>query len=111
MEAVFQSFPKRESSWNVSSDVLLSLPGKLRSAQTVFEKTGGLRASALFDLAGNLIVLREDVGRHNALDKVLGYALRQNLLPISDHILMVSGRVSFEIMQKALAGGISLVAA
>lgn len=111
MEAVFQSFPKASCSWQVSSKVLLTLPDKLRASQSAFEKTGGLHASALFDPEGNLIVLREDVGRHNALDKVLGFALRQNRLPLTDHILMVSGRVSFEIMQKALAGGIGLVAA
>ncbi|CAN5884396.1 formate dehydrogenase accessory sulfurtransferase FdhD [soil metagenome] len=111
MDAVFQSFPKVKNSWRISSKVLLTLPDKLRAAQAAFEKTGGLHASALFDLEGNLIVLREDVGRHNALDKVLGFALRKNQLPLSDHILMVSGRVSFEIMQKALAGGIGLVAA
>jgi FdhD protein len=111
MDAVFQSFPKVESPWKVSSNVLLSLPDKLRAAQSAFEKTGGLHASALFDLEGKLLVLREDVGRHNALDKVLGFALRQNMLPLSQHLLMVSGRVSFEIMQKALAGGIGLVAA
>lgn len=111
MDAVFQSFPKIENRWKVSTNVLLSLPDKLRAAQSAFEKTGGLHASALFDQEGNLIVLREDVGRHNALDKVLGFALRQNMLPLSQHLLMVSGRVSFEIMQKALAGGIGLVAA
>lgn len=111
MDAVFQSFPRIENHWKVSTNVLLSLPDKLRAAQSAFEKTGGLHASALFDQEGNLVVLREDVGRHNALDKVLGFALRQNMLPLSQQILMVSGRVSFEIMQKALAGGIGLVAA
>ncbi|MCV5245472.1 formate dehydrogenase accessory sulfurtransferase FdhD, partial [Escherichia coli] len=76
-----------------------------------FAKTGGLHASGLFDLEGNLIVLREDVGRHNALDKILGYALQRGLLPLDRHILLVSGRVSFEIIQKALAAGIPLLAA
>ena len=84
---------------------------KLRAAQETFSKTGGLHASALFDLDGNLLVLREDVGRHNALDKVLGWAMQNDLLPLDRHLLMVSGRVSFEIMQKALAGGIPLIAA
>lgn len=95
----------------ISPALIASLPAKLRAAQETFSKTGGLHASALFDLEGNLIVLREDVGRHNALDKVLGYALQRNLLPLSQHILLVSGRVSFEIMQKALAGGIPILAA
>lgn len=111
VDAVFQTFPRVEADWTVSSDVLLGLPDKLRAAQSTFDQTGGLHASGLFDLDGNLIVLREDVGRHNALDKVLGFALRAGLLPLERHILMVSGRVSFEIMQKALAGGIPLIAA
>ncbi|TDU66042.1 FdhD protein [Prosthecobacter fusiformis] len=95
----------------ISPDLIASLPAKLRAAQETFSKTGGLHASALFDAQGELIVIREDVGRHNALDKVLGYALQRNLLPLSQHILLVSGRVSFEIIQKALAGGIPIVAA
>lgn len=110
-EAVFQSFPKVGGDWTVASSVLQTLPDRLRAAQSTFEQTGGLHASGLFDLDGNLLVLREDVGRHNALDKVLGFALRECLLPLERCILMVSGRVSFELMQKALAGGIPLVAA
>ena len=111
VDAVFQSFPRVRSDWKISSDVLRALPEKLRAAQATFEATGGLHASGLFDLAGNLLVLREDVGRHNALDKVLGFALRECLLPLDRCLLMVSGRVSFELMQKALAGGIPLIAA
>jgi FdhD protein len=111
IESVFQSFPPVAATWQVSQDLLLTLPDKLRASQAAFDQTGGLHASALFDLDGNLLVLREDVGRHNALDKLLGYALRAGLLPLQDKILMVSGRVSFEIMQKALAGGIGLIAA
>jgi FdhD protein len=111
IESVFQSFPPVIATWQVSQDFLLTLPDKLRASQATFDQTGGLHASALFDLDGNLLVLREDVGRHNALDKLLGYALRAGLLPLQDKILMVSGRVSFEIMQKALAGGIGLIAA
>jgi formate dehydrogenase accessory protein FdhD len=91
--------------------LIASLPDKLRAAQETFSKTGGLHASGLFDLEGNLLVLREDVGRHNALDKILGHALMHGLLPLDQHILLVSGRVSFEIIQKALAAGIPLVAA
>jgi len=111
VESVFQSFPAVTGDWSIPAGVVLSLPDKLRAAQEAFKTTGGLHASALFDLEGNLVVVREDVGRHNALDKVLGYALRAGLLPLSRHVLMVSGRVSFEIMQKALAGGIGLLAA
>lgn len=111
IDSVFQKFPAAASEWNVPVEVLWSLPDKLRRAQETFAKTGGLHASAIFDLKGNLVVVREDVGRHNALDKVLGYSLLKGMLPLDQHILLVSGRVSFEIIQKALAGGIALVAA
>jgi FdhD protein len=111
LDAVFTNFPAVTSPAKVSSALLQTLPDKLRAAQETFAQTGGLHASALFDLDGNLLVLREDVGRHNALDKVLGYALRRGLLPLDQHVLMVSGRVSFEIMQKSLAGGIPVVVA
>ena len=111
IESVFQQFPAVKGTWQVSPSLIASLPDKLRAAQKTFSKTGGLHASGLFDLAGNLLVLREDVGRHNALDKILGHALMHGLLPLDNHILLVSGRVSFEIIQKALAGGIALVAA
>ena len=111
VESVFQNFAPVDAAWKISDDLLLSLPDKLRAAQPTFDQTGGLHASALFDLTGNLIILREDVGWHNALDKILGHGLRNGLLPFTDHILLVSGRVSFEIMQKALAGGIPLIAA
>ncbi len=94
-----------------SRDVLFRLPARLQSAQAVFAATGGLHASALFDHEGRLIVVREDVGRHNALDKVIGHAFFAEQLPLQEAILLVSGRVSFEIMQKALAAGISCVAA
>jgi FdhD protein len=83
----------------------------LRAAQETFSTTGGLHACALFDQAGNLVLIREDVGRHNALDKLLGYGAIHGLLPFSDKILLLSGRVSFEMMQKALAAGIPIVAA
>jgi FdhD protein len=111
IESVFQRFPMVTADWNVTPELIWSLPEKLRAAQETFSKTGGLHASAIFDLEGNLLVMREDVGRHNALDKVLGHALLNGLLPLDNHILLVSGRTSFEIMQKALAGGIPLVAA
>lgn len=111
IESIFQRFPAVKGDWQVTPALIASLPDKLRTAQETFSKTGGLHASGLFDLNGNLIVLREDVGRHNALDKILGHALMNGLLPLDRHILLVSGRVSFEIIQKALAAGIALVAA
>ena len=95
----------------VAAEVLYGLPGKLSDAQRVFQQTGGLHAAALFDVAGNLIQLREDVGRHNALDKLVGWALLDGRLPLSEAILLVSGRTSFEILQKALAAGIRIVCA
>lgn len=111
IDSVFQKFPSIISEWQVPPEIIWSLPDKLRMVQETFSKTGGLHASAIFDLEGNLIVVREDVGRHNALDKVIGHGLLNGLLPFDRHILLVSGRVSFEIIQKALAGGIALVAA
>ncbi len=95
----------------ISARVIASLPGALREAQGVFEATGGLHAAALFDPAGRLLAVREDVGRHNALDKVVGWALAEGRLPLSDAVLMVSGRASFEILQKALAAGVPAVCA
>jgi FdhD protein len=99
------------SAFRVSPALLASLPAKLRASQATFTQTGGLHASAIFDEHGEMLVLREDVGRHNALDKVLGWALQHRLLPFQRHILLVSGRVSFELMQKALAAGVPIVAA
>lgn len=111
IESVFQKFPAVTAEWVVTPEVIAGLPEKLRAAQEAFSQTGGLHASGLFDLEGNLRVLREDVGRHNALDKIIGHALQNDLLPLNRHVLLVSGRVSFEIIQKALAAGIALVAA
>jgi FdhD protein len=88
---------------------ILSLPAQLRAAQGVFEKTGGLHAAALFDLAGNLLTVREDVGRHNAMDKLVGWALLQRRLPLSDRIVLVSGRSSYELVQKAVAARIPVM--
>ena len=111
IEAVRQQFPPIEDDFEVASQVLLGLPAALASAQETFKRTGGLHACALFDSDGNLLVLREDVGRHNALDKVIGWALLRDRLPLRKHILLLSGRTSFEMMQKALAAGIPIVAA
>lgn len=91
--------------------VLARLPDRLRSDQKVFARTGGLHAAALFTAEGELIDLREDVGRHNAVDKIVGRALQQGLLPLSDKVLMVSGRASFELAQKAVMAGIPALAA
>jgi FdhD protein len=111
IEAVRQQFPPIEDDFEVAPRVLLGLPAALADAQETFKRTGGLHACALFDPDGNLLVLREDVGRHNALDKVIGWALLRDRLPLRKHILLLSGRTSFEMMQKALAAGIPIVAA
>jgi FdhD protein len=96
--------------FRVQSEVLCQLPESIRAVQAVFERTGGLHAAALFDADGTLMVLREDIGRHNAVDKVIGWAMRSAKLPLADSILMVSGRGGFEIAQKALAAGVPVLA-
>lgn len=111
IESVHQQFPKIENSIHVSPDLIFSLPEKLRALQKTFELTGGLHAAAVFDLSGNLIIAREDVGRHNAVDKVLGFTFLNGTFPLEKNILLVSGRASFEIMQKALAARIPVVCA
>jgi FdhD protein len=95
----------------VSPEVLYGLPGRLRSAQGVFGKTGGLHAAGLFTAGGEPLAVREDVGRHNALDKLVGWAMMTGRLPLGGHVLMVSGRTSYEIMQKALTAGLPVVCA
>jgi FdhD protein len=95
----------------VDPDLLRALPERLRAGQGLFDATGGLHAAALFDLQGQLVALREDVGRHNALDKLVGWALLQRCLPLARHIVMVSGRTSYEILQKCLMAGAPIVCA
>jgi FdhD protein len=101
-----------EDDVRVPVGVLYELPARLRAEQDVFERTGGLHAAGLFLADGRSLVVREDVGRHNAVDKVVGWAMRHGGgLPLRGHVLMVSGRVSYEITQKAVAAGIPVIAA
>jgi FdhD protein len=95
----------------IPRSLIVNLPRTLRQTQELFDQTGGLHATGLFNLSGHLLVLREDVGRHNAVDKVIGHRLLANELPLSDHVLMVSGRLSFEIMQKAAMARVPIVCA
>ncbi len=111
IEAVKQHFPPVDSNSTVAARTLARLPERMRQAQKTFARTGGLHAAAIFDAKGKLLVLREDIGRHNAVDKVIGHGVLKNKLPFDQHILLVSGRASFEILQKALAARISVVAA
>ena len=103
--------PVIPTSMEVSAEVIYSLPDQLRSAQGVFTATGGLHAAGLFNAQGQLLKLREDVGRHNALDKLVGSALLADELPLNNHIVMVSGRSSFEILQKCITAGVQIVCA
>jgi FdhD protein len=102
---------KNVSAPGLSDHDLAKLPDLMRPKQKIFDKTGGLHAAGLFDQTGKLIVVREDVGRHNAVDKVIGYALMHDLLPLSGYSLAISGRGGFEIIQKAISAGISAVVA
>ncbi len=111
IDAVRQSHPPIADDFAITAPWLLSLPGQMREAQSAFDSTGGIHAAALFHAGGTLRVLREDIGRHNAVDKVIGHAFLSGWFPLERHVLLVSGRVSFEVMQKALAAGIAVVAA
>jgi FdhD protein len=111
IEAVQGQFPPITRALAPRREVLVGLPKRLAAAQAGFAATGGLHASALFNRDGSLEIVREDVGRHNALDKLIGHAFLADRLPLEKRILLVSGRVSFELMQKALAAGIACVAA
>lgn len=104
-------FGQQEDTNAINAEVLYQLPDVLRQNQKVFEDTGGLHAAALFNASGQLLLVREDVGRHNALDKLTGAAINKNLLPLSQNILMLSGRASFELVQKAAMAGINIIAA
>ncbi len=114
IEAVktFRRLPDAVSSeLSITSEIICTLPKILRSSQNVFESTGGLHGCGLFDNSGKLLLSREDVGRHNALDKLIGSALNQSMFPLDSHILLLSGRASFELIQKAWMAGIKMVAA
>jgi FdhD protein len=105
------NIPERFDKIRVPASLICSLPGQLRAHQDVFETTGGLHGCAIFDLDGHLLLAREDVGRHNALDKLVGAALGQGIVPLGNHILLLSGRASFELIQKAVMCGIKIAAA
>jgi FdhD protein len=112
IEEIRQNFPPIGSSAvRIDIETLLSLPEKLRKGQSDFARTGGIHAAGIFDLNGAAKIVREDIGRHNAVDKVIGRAFLDGLVPLDRHLLLVSGRASFEIVQKALAAGIPIVAA
>lgn len=110
IEAIHQQAPPVEAGFTIAAEVILTLPDTLRDAQTTFQSTGGLHAAALVDQDGKILVLREDVGRHNAIDKAIGWASDENV-DFAQTLLQVSGRVSFEVMQKALMVRIPVVSA
>jgi FdhD protein len=111
LEAVAVEAPRVESDLRVAATLVASLPDRLREAQPAFEATGGLHATGLFDERGALLCLREDVGRHNAMDKVIGWAFGEGLLPLARAVLCVSGRLSFELVQKAAVAGCPVLVA
>src|SRR5579864_7606909 len=111
LEAVAVSASRIDSGLRVASALVEQLPGRLRTAQRAFAVTGGLHATGLFDSQGELLCAREDVGRHNAMDKVIGWAYRSGALPIADALLCVSGRLSFELVQKAAVAGCPILVA
>ena len=102
--------PRRENRFSISAETLYALPDRLRAAQSVFNLTGGLHGAGLFNADGELLALREDVGRHNAVDKLLGAEFLADRTPLRESLLLLSGRASFELLQKALMGGVAMVA-
>jgi FdhD protein len=111
LEAVAVEAPRIVSDLQLAADIVSALPQRLREAQATFEATGGLHATGLFDAGGGLVCVREDVGRHNAMDKVTGWAFRAGRLPLTDDVLCVSGRLSFELVQKAAVAGCPVLVA
>jgi FdhD protein len=111
IEELSLDFPRPAAGPEVSAELMASLPDRLRAGQQLFERTGGLHAAGIFDVSGELLVLREDAGRHNALDKAAGRLLLDGALPARDTLVAVSGRAGFEIVQKAVAAGIPVIAA
>ena len=111
LEAVAVEAPHVDGDLRVSADLVATLPERLRAAQAAFEATGGLHATGLFTSGGELLCVREDVGRHNAMDKVVGWAFREGRLPLADAMLCVSGRLSFELVQKAAVAGCPILVA
>ncbi len=111
LDAVAVEAPRVESDLRVDAAIVATLPDRLRQAQPAFDATGGIHATGLFDAAGALLCLREDVGRHNAMDKAVGWAFRERRLPLVDAVLCVSGRLSFELVQKAAVAGCPILVA
>lgn len=111
IRTVIPDFGEEKINSKVLPSLIYSLPEKLKDHQTVFKQTGGLHASTIFNFKGDLIVLREDVGRHNALDKLIGFCIKNSKIPLYDSILLLSGRASFELIQKASMAGIKIIAA
>jgi FdhD protein len=109
IRAVHPHHPAGDTAWYARD--FLELPGRLAARQAAFSRTGGLHAAGLFDYTQNLILLREDVGRHNAVDKVVGWLLLRERIPASDHLILVSGRASYELVQKVIAAGVPMLAA
>jgi FdhD protein len=111
LEAIAVEAPRVESELRLPLSLVASLPERLREEQAAFAATGGLHATGLFSVAGEALCVREDVGRHNAMDKVVGWAFRRRLLPLGEHVLCVSGRLSFELVQKAAVAGCPVLVA
>jgi FdhD protein len=111
IRALHKKFKPLTSRTRIGAELLAQLPERLRAAQATFARTGGLHAAGIFSNAGELLVAREDIGRHNAVDKVIGHGLLNGLLPFAGHVLVVSGRLSFEIVQKALAARVPILCA